>query len=197
MATSRRHTALLSSLQQRLQASPLCETTAGRASSFGVMMSYTGTVDGDMIHHLVQLAERSLSHSGSSRKEVKRVLYVLIEAVQNVLHHGHIDNKGEIVLYLTVEHTPLGTQVHCGNLIDKETAKELSERLGELNAMDHAALRRSYVDALCQGTIDSMRGNAGLGLISMAKRSKGPIEFQSHPHDDELDIFQLTVTIRD
>ena len=166
-------------------------------SSFGVLVSYAGTVDGDMIHNLVELTERSLSHSGSSRKEAKRVLFVLIETVQNVLHHGHIDNNGEIVLYLTVEHTPLGMQVHCGNLIDRETSKELSDRLGELNAMDHAALRKSYVDALCQGTIDSMRGNAGLGLISMAKRSKGPIEFQSEPHDDDLDLFQLTVTIRD
>ena len=33
-------------------------------------------------------------HVGCSRKEMKRVLFVTIEAVQNVIHHGYIDPLG-------------------------------------------------------------------------------------------------------
>lgn len=194
MWTSKWQNTLVSSLQKRLSVAP--PTTERRGRQFGVLVSYAGTVDGDLINHLVHLAECSLSHFHGTRQEQKRVVYVLIEAAQNVIHHGYIDEHGETVLYLTVESTPVGYQVHCGNFLDSATAEELCERLGELNTFDKAALRKAYITALCDGTTDSLRSKAGLGLISMAKRTHGPIEFQTEPHSDGVALFTLTVTVR-
>ena len=52
---------------------------------------YSGLVDAGMIPHLVQLAERACTTASRTRKESKRAMAVLIESVQNVIHHGHID----------------------------------------------------------------------------------------------------------
>jgi len=181
-------------LQQRLQAPAMPKAQAG--SAFGVVLSFAGTVDGDMIPHLIQLAERALSQIGSSRKETKRAMEVLIEAVQNVIHHGHIDEHGDSSVFLTVEHTPLGIQLHCGNLMDESSAHDLGGRIGHLNNLSHAELRKAYIDVLCQGDQNPERGNAGLGLISMAKRTEGPVEFLIEPHASGLQLVTLTSTIK-
>ena len=181
-------------LQQRLHAPARPSAQAG--TSFGVAMSYAGLADGDMIPNLIQMAEGSLSHTGVGRKEIKRAMTVLIEMVQNVIHHGHIDEKGESAVFLTVENTPLGLQLHCGNLMDSITAEELGARVGDLNNLSHAELRKAYIDVLCQGEQHPERGNAGLGLIGIAKRTEGPIEFLSEAHSSGLQLVTLTSTIK-
>ena len=190
MNTTKWQASLMPVLQERLAAREC-------ASNGGVLFSFTGAVDADMIPHLIPMVERSLNHSGGSRKEVKRVMNVVIESVQNVLHHGYIDDEGEILLYLTVEQTPLGFQVHCGNLMEQEACDMLCDRVAEVNGMDRALLRKTYIDVLCAGEADALRGNAGLGLISMAKRAAGPLEYLVENHSEcGLQLFTLTTTIK-
>ena len=187
------HPSMLPSLHRRLNA---IDHADGKGGDFGVILSYTGLVDAEMIPHFIQLAERALHHSTRTRKEVKRAMAVLIESVQNVIHHGHIDERGESALFLTMENTPLGYQLHCGNLMNAEEATMLSSRIAELNNLSHAELRKLYIDVLCTGQQHPQFGNAGLGLISIAKRAQGPIEFLSQDHDCGLQLVTLTVTIK-
>ena len=190
MNTTKWQASLMPVLQERLAAREC-------ASNGGVLFSFTGAVDAEMIPHLIPMVERSLNHSGGSRKEVKRVMNVVIESVQNVLHHGYIDDEGEILLYLTVEQTPLGFQVHCGNLMEQEACDVLCDRVAEVNGMDRALLRKTYIDVLCAGEADALRGNAGLGLISMVKRAAGPLEYLVENHSEcGLQLFTLTTTIK-
>lgn len=186
-------TSLLPSLRERLHRDDWGSQPP--SASVGVLLSYTGVVDGDVIPHLVQLAERALHRSPRTRKEIKRATFVLIEAVQNVLHHGHIDEHGESSLYLTLEHTPLGYQLHCGNLMAKEEASTLTQRIGDLNNLSRAELRKAYIDTLCGNGQGSQFGNAGLGLISIAKRTAGPIEFETSSHESGQVLVTLTATI--
>ena len=188
------HPSMIPCLNRRL--STFKATSGDAQSDFGVILSYTGLVDGEMIPHFIQLAERAFHHSARTRKEIKRAMTVLIESVQNVIHHGHIDDNGESALYLTVENTPLGYQMHCGNLMDESSAKELAQRVSDLNNLSHAELRKLYIEVLCDGTQNPDRGNAGLGLISIAKRSDGPIEFLTEPHTSGLTLVTLTTTIK-
>ena len=191
--TRQEHPPLLSPLSKRLAER---DDRVEENPCHGVLLSYSGLVDAGMIPHLVQLAERALHHCTRTRKESKRAMSVLIEAIQNVIHHGHIDSKGESALFLTLENTPLGYQLHCGNLMEDDTAISLGQRIGELNNLNHAQLRKRYIDVLCDGGQDPLRGNAGLGLIDIAKKTEGPIEFLVEPHDSGLRLVTLTSTIR-
>ena len=189
------HPSMLPSLHRRLNAIDE-QLVEEKGEHFGVILSYTGLVDPEMITHFIQLAERALLHSTRTRKEVKRAMAVLIESVQNVIHHGHIDEQGESALFLTMENTPLGYQLHCGNLMNEDEATMLGNRICELNNLSHAELRKHYIEVLCDGPQDNHRGNAGLGLISIAKRAAGPIEFLREDHPSGLILVTLTTTIR-
>ena len=80
--------------------------------------------------------------------------------------------------------------------MNDDEASMLSNRIAELNNLSHAELRKLYIEVLCDGPQESHRGNAGLGLISIAKRASGPIEFLQELHSSGLTLVTLTTTVR-
>ena len=111
------------------------------------------------------------------------------------MRHGLIEENGFTQLYLTLEATPVGFQVQCGNMVDTEMRTILSARLSEINGMDEEILRKTYIETLCNGEMSS-KGGAGLGLLSLAKKANGPIEYRFDTQDDDRELFTLIVTIQ-
>ena len=63
--TRKTHLSLVPLLQQRLHAP--AKPPAGPGAAFGVLLSFAGNVDGELIPHLIQMAERTLVHAGSAQ----------------------------------------------------------------------------------------------------------------------------------
>ena len=183
-----------STLMRELQSRLHCVSDTHN-NSLGVLVSYTGPLHEESGDAILLLAESAVAQSGSARKEMKRVCNVLIECIQNVHRHGWIDENGEILLYLTIEHTPVGFQIQCGNIIDLDMAATLRSKLNSVNGMDHFELRKRYIEVLCEEGV-SEKGGAGLGLMSMAKRCAGPIEYELTEQDNDLLLFTLTATVK-
>ena len=166
----------------------------GSEGQFGTLLSYIGPVDSSGMEGLLALAEKSTAVSGG-RTIMKRVGNVLIECLQNVMRHGLIEESGFTQLYLTLESTPVGFQVQCGNMVDSEMRSILSDRLAEINGMEEEVLRKTYIETLCNGEM-SGKGGAGLGLLSLAKKASGPIEYRFDTQEDDRELFTLIVTVR-
>lgn len=158
-------------------------------------MSYTGVLNHDAFSALIGLSEQAVHSSTSHRKITRRVVSVLIESLQNVSRHGHIDDNGDIHLYLTIESTPLGFHVQCGNWVDFDMAAVLRERLAAVNGLSHQELRRKYVETLAEGEM-SNRGGAGLGLLSIAKKSQGPLNYEFSERGQDLFLFTLGILVK-
>jgi hypothetical protein len=176
-------------LHQRLQ-----ETT-GTGDGLGLLVSYSGTLGPEVTDSLLVLTERAAEAAGSNRKQTRRVGHVLIEALQNVGRHGWVDSNGDTPFFMAMELTPLGFQIQTGNVVDFDSASELRERLAAVNGMNRDELRKAYVETLCDGELTE-RGGAGLGLISMAKRAEGPLNYQFADFEGELFLFTLSVMVR-
>ncbi len=183
------HQPLREELHQRLQQS------AGAGDGLGSLVSYSGTLGADVTDSLLVLCERAAAAVGTPRKRTRRVGYVLIESLQNVARHGWVDGNGETPFFMAMELTPLGLQVQTGNVVDFDSASELRERLSSVNGMSRDELRKAYVETLCDGELTE-RGGAGLGLLSMAKRAEGPLNYQFADFEGELFLFTLSVIVR-
>ena len=183
------HQPLREELHQRLQ------QTAGAGDGLGLLVSYSGSLGTEVTDALLILTERAAAAAGCHRRQTRRIGHVLIEALQNVARHGWVDSEGETPFYMAVELTPLGFQIQTGNVVDFDSASELRERLATVNGMNRDELRRAYVETLCEGELTD-RGGAGLGLIGMAKRAEGPLNYQFGDFQGELFLFTLSVIVR-
>ena len=178
-------------LQRELRA--VLQKDHGTEDRYGTLLSYIGPVDSAGMEGLLALAEKSSAAAGG-RTMMKRIGNVLIECLQNVMRHGLIEEDGFTQLYLTLESTPVGFQVQCGNMVDGPMRNHLSERLAEINGMEEDTLRKTYIETLCNGQL-SDKGGAGLGLLSLAKKASGPIEYRFDSQDDGRELFTLIVTV--
>ena len=80
-------------------------------------------------------------------------------------------------------------------MVDTEMRHHLSERLAEINGMEEDTLRKTYIETLCNGEL-SDKGGAGLGLLSLAKKASGPIDYRFDSQEDGRELFTLIVTVR-
>ncbi len=75
-------------------------------------------------------------------------------------------------------------------------ASTLKLKLNEVNGLNLSQLRKRYVDTLCEGESHNSQ-QVGLGLLSMAQKSAGPLEYELIKQDNnDLLLFYLTVTIK-
>lgn len=161
----------------------------------GVLLSFAGSLTTEIHDALMMMAENALNRSGAKRKLVHRISSTLVECLQNVSRHGWVDDTGQIQLYLTIEQTPLGFQIRSGNLVDFDMAADLRANLSEVNGLTHQELRVRYVERLCNNDW-SEKGGAGLGLISMAKKSNGPLDYQFQELEEDMFLFTLAVMVK-
>jgi hypothetical protein len=179
---------IFSELQETLHA-----TTEG--DDRGFLFSFSGELTSDATDAIMLLAENALLTKNAKRKELNRMSAVLIECLQNVSRHGWIDDDGKLQLFLTLESTPLGHQIQAGNLVDFDMAATLRANLSEVNGMTHEQLRVRYVECLCNNEW-SEKGGAGLGLLSMAKKSNGPLDYQFLELESGKYLFTLGILIK-
>ena len=97
-------------------------------------------------------------------------------------------------MFLTLENTPLGYQLHCGNLMDGSSVEELGQRIGDLNNMSSRA-SKSLHRCLAKASSTTSAETQDLDCY-IAKRTDGPIEFLVEPHPSELELVTLTMTIQ-
>ena len=78
---------------------------------------------------------------------------------------------------------------------DEKKEKQYDALVEEINGMEEEVLRKTYIETLCNGEM-SGKGGAGLGLLSLAKKASGPIEYRFDTQEDDRELFTLIVTVR-
>ncbi len=168
------------------------ELAQRQAVAGAVVFAQRGSLDHARLEQLVALAEE---HSLSARVGVsvrKRLFNVLVEGLENIRHHTPPE-LAESAFALLV-HGPDGYRFLFGNAAPQVAATMLAQRVEILNEMDEADLREHHLKLLAnEGRTE--RGGAGLGLLTMARKSSGPIVAHALPRDSETAYVALELVL--
>lgn len=141
--------------------------------------------------HLRNL-EKQLDLKKFSRSVKKRVYSLAVEMIQNIVHHGLTcsnDEDSSFAVFCRSETIHIISQ----NCVFTGDTKKISQSIDFLNAMSDAELRKYHVELLCDNDF-STKGGAGLGLVTLARRSDGRIDY--HFEDRSADINMLTLHLK-
>ncbi len=137
-----------------------------------VVLVFQGRMDHEQVERLVREAEQSsLAHEDGVATR-KRMMNVLVEGLENVHHHS-LGSHREAAFALVVR-GPRGYKLAFGNAVPLAMAALITHRVGILNEMDEADLKEHYLKLL-SNSARSEHGGAGLGLLTMARKSSDPI----------------------
>ena len=84
--------------------------------------------------------------------------------------------------------------LYSGNLILSEMVSPMRSRMQDLIALDATALRKHYIEILCNEEY-SVQGGAGLGLVTIVKRAENNVRFDVDSIDEHFGYFQLEISV--
>ncbi len=157
-----------------------------------VVFKHYGTIGNDHMQQLLDLAEKRSQEAGDPVALRKRLFNVLVEGLENINRHAgaqFIGTAGFVLLDGAEGYTAI-----WGNGMSMMLATMMEQRLEVLNEMDNAALKEYYLKLLANdGRTEN--GGAGLGLMTIARKSARPMQFRILGVDDHTvyGVFQVHV----
>ncbi|MGQ0827789.1 MAG: SiaB family protein kinase [Bacteroidota bacterium] len=160
--------------------------------SENILMIRKGDFSQQSILPLFTMIEDSLSTDKNLQGVRKKILYLLIEMLQNISKHAAKRNgmcEGIIIIAVKNNHYIINT----GNYIENIYIESLKAKLEGLVGMDQEQLSEMYKKKLFNEQIPG--DNAGIGLIEISKYSTEKLRYDVKPVDDTLSFLSLSITI--
>jgi hypothetical protein len=168
-----------------------------------VMLSFKGNLTPDLVNALLDAVEHRMNRIESDQRVRKKVFNVVMECLQNLFHHNSqvlkgtpavTSEKGEPHGVVMIVHLEKGYSIVTGNFMAGGDVERLKSHLDRINAMDAGELREFYRSTLADGEF-SPKGGGGLGMIDIARKSGGKLEYGFVPYDEDNSFFSLNVNV--
>jgi hypothetical protein len=167
-----------------------------------VMLSFKGSLSSELVTALLGLVERKMDVIEPDARTRKRVFNVVVECLQNLYHHNaHLrlqDGRAEQTVdphgVVMIAHVDQGYSVLTGNFMAGGDVERLKGHLDRINALPPAELREFYRETLADGNY-TKSGGGGLGMIDIARKSGGKLEYGFVPYDKDNAFFSLNVNV--
>lgn len=167
-----------------------------------VMLSFKGSLSAELVTALLGLVERKMEVIEPDPRTRKRVFNVVMECLQNLFHHNaHLrlqDGRTEQTVdphgVVMIAHLDQGYSVLTGNFMAGSDVAHLKSHLDRINALPPEELREFYRETLADGNY-TKSGGGGLGMIDIARKSGGKLEYGFVPYDKDNAFFSLNVNV--
>ncbi len=167
----------------------------------GIVFAYSGYVTETVLSGVGEALRQKLAIEATDTKTVRSVFAIFVEQMQNIIRYSAEsegdESNGSIELrygVLTVAHRDDYYAVQAGNVIRKSDQERLESRLAEIVKMDRDGLKSAYKSQLKAGPEPDSKG-ASVGLIEIARRASGPLEYDFSEAGDDHSFFAIEARI--
>ena len=140
------------------------------------VLAWSGAMDHAVVQDLLAKAENASMGAEDATAPRKRMMNVLVEGLENIVHHSLPSHQAAAFVLLVRDER--GYRLSFGNAVPLAMAALITHRIGILNEMDEADLKEHYLKLL-SNSARSEHGGAGLGLLTMARKSTKPINVRT------------------
>lgn len=165
-----------------------------------VLLAYKGSITAELITNVLGVVESKLDHVIDKSVTKKKIYNILVESLQNLYHH--VDDLPEELNESMDIHFGIfviskegdSYQIRTGNFLMSDKVNTLKERLDKIRSLSREELKELYKFVLNNQKF-SDKGGGGLGLIDIARRTGGNIDYEFDEYDQNYSFFSLNVTI--
>lgn len=160
-----------------------------------VLLAYDGVLNVDTISRLETEVEGKVTALAIPKGPLKKIFFISVEALQNMLIHGGKDELGHQHNYFILSKSPTKVEIITANLVSNGSIDKLKGDVERLNSFnDPAELKGYYMEHLEKNEI-SDKGGAGLGFITIAMKSGNKLGYSFDKISDTLSLFMLKSTV--
>lgn len=157
-----------------------------------IYLAYRGDFSQSVVIDILRIIERNLEFFNFEQKAIKQAIYhILAEMLQNISRHASLNNERKEGIFLIGKHADT-YYISTGNFMKNKNADHLVDTIESINKTDKEELNRQYLEMLKTGDMDK-KGEAGLGLIDIARECKDTIDYKITKVDDTSSFLTLNV----
>jgi hypothetical protein len=159
-----------------------------------ILISHRGVFSQDLVNSLLDASESILISSNEKKPLIRRVFSILLEGLQNIRIHGGLDEKNQKIGLVILAKNENYYRIAFGNIVQKNRAEKMPEKLDELNHLNEDELKSIYLKVLKNGIMSNKVG-AGLGFITMRMKSNFPLNYSFFPISEEKSVFVVEISV--
>lgn len=161
----------------------------------GISVVYIGKFTHQVVKMFTEKNEEEMEQSNEEKQVKRRVHHSLVEILQNMQKHStEFQTEYSLINGLFMIGRKEGIYyIMTANKVTKHDIAHLTQALETVNNASREELNAMYKKQLKEGHISS-KGGAGLGLIDIARKTDGKLEYLFMPVNG-TDYFVLKVEI--
>lgn len=160
-----------------------------------LLLAYDGVLNTETISKLESEIEGKILEKALPKSVVKKVFFICVESLQNMLIHGHKDDTGAQHNFFILNLSGNKVKVVTANLVSNSAIDKLQADITKINSFnDPAELKTFYLEHLENNEL-SDKGGAGLGFITIAMKSGNKLSTSFEKINDKRSLFLMEVTI--
>lgn len=141
------------------------------------MLLYKGEITQQTLHQFMDLSKTIVNWTKTSKNELIRFNYALIEILQNISRHG-CSTDGRNVGYIAIGNDKGHIRLEAGNEVGQNKYEILKEKLGFIGQLSREELRRFHLCALGSSVNFENKASTGLGLIEIFMNAREKVQYQ-------------------
>lgn len=161
---------------------------------------FSGVFSQGLIEELGIALKQRLQIQQAAKSKISSTFFTFVEQTQNIKQYEVSKESTEnfsIIAgsgVIAISKTDIGYCINSGNIILNEDIPNLKEKLDKIIAMNEIELT-NYFRETSRKEVDMTSGRAGLGLIQIARKASGKIDYNFEKIDDSYSYYTLTVNV--
>jgi len=157
---------------------------------------YRGHFSENITENILNLSDAKFVSDSEAFAYRNRISYFLIESLQNVIRHQDMPENENISDegLLVIQKTNNSVYITTANVISNENIPVLETYLKKIKTLNPEELKAEYQKILLDGVI-SEKGGGGLGIITMARRTDGHIQFKFKKISEEFSYYYYQIQL--
>lgn len=153
-----------------------------------VIVAYEGELNAKVTQSVLSLAESNLDQKNVATQAKRKAFNIALECLQNISNHSDRSEDSPNCIFIIGQE---GDEyfISSGNTIKRDKVEMLRHKLEQINNLDELGLKQLHQQTIKESLNKKDTNNAGLGLISIARKSSQKIGYQFIDVDSDNAFF--------
>ncbi len=165
------------------------------SASNNVLVQFFGELNQEIISSLEGKVEGSIIEQSVSKGPLRKIFFIAVETLQNMLIHGHKNLNGEQRSFFILTKNNSSVELYSANLISNKSVPILEKQIDTINDFEDSATLKAYYMEHLENNQISEKGGAGLGFITIVMKSGNKLKVDFSKIDENYSMFLLNSTV--
>ncbi|MCK5823333.1 MAG: SiaB family protein kinase [Bacteroidales bacterium] len=159
------------------------------------LLKYKGALDFEQIGIILDNVQVKLDSYSTDTLVKKRIYSILVEALENIYNHEYSQKENDKYLpEATLSQLGENFILEISNALLNEKIEKFTNLLEYVNNLSDKEINKSYYGKIKEKSLLE-KGNAGIGIMQIAKKAKGKLTYNFKTINDKISYFTLKIII--